>query len=542
LARWNTEKARRAIAKAKSDKEASDSVYREAMELTFPDRENFTRRSEGQENNALNWDSQPTVSVIRAANRLSSDFTPQFQDWFEIGLGPGAKAMPDEAFKEAVGQTKEEAKAELEAVTTVCQAIFNGPGFPTSSNEMYIDWHYGQGGMSIMPNEDAIGEPVIFASMPFSHFYAYEGPNNRLDRWFAWLERRADVVISEWPDAKIPEELQELADKPSPPKVKLTAVVYRDYDEKGPNAKPYRYEVFWGKGKDLHRIVQRQSRTPPFVTPRYSKLPGENRGRGPMLFALPDIRTANKIVELTLRAAAVAVAGVYTATENGTKGPVSIKPYSIIQVRKNGGPDGPSLQRLDSPQRIDYGELLLETLHDNIKKVIGDNSLPPEAGPIRSATEFVQRARELIADQAGGLGRLYAEFIIPAVQRVVDILEGKQILRSQGLKIDQFLIEVRMKSALAKGEAMGEVENLVRFMEILMTIGGEKLLAYEVNMEEAPKRIGDLMDVPADVRNDEDQKAKIKKAFAQIGAAEMGGDPEAAGQAVEQEEAADAGA
>lgn len=535
MAQWDTAKARKAIKQAKSDKEASDDIYREAMDLTFPDRENFTKRAEGQQNAARNWDSSPTVSVIRAANRLSSDFTPQFQNWLEIGLGPAAEQMPDDAFKDAMGRSKDEVKAELEGATRIVQAIFNGPGFPTASNETYIDWHYGQGGMRISPNDDIVGEPVIFQSMPMSHFYAYEGPNGRLDRWFFWHELAADGIKVEWPDAKLPKDLEELVNKPTPAPVKLCSIIYRDYDDK---KKPYRYEVFWQKGNDCHRLVERQSRTPAFVTPRYSKLPGENRGRGPVLFALPDIRSANKIVELTLRAAAVAVAGVYTATDGGINGSISIKPYAIIKVRKNGGPDGPSLQRLDSPQNINFGELLLEKLHENIKKIIGDNSLPSEMGPIRSATEFVQRARELVSDQAGGLGRLYAEFVIPSVQRVIDILETKGILQTDGLKIDQFLIEVRMTSPLAKGEAMAEVENLVRFMEMLKALGGEGLMAYEVDMEKAPGHLADLMDVPLRVRNGKTQKAAIKKAMAQQGAAQQGGDPAAAGAAIDQQEAA----
>jgi hypothetical protein len=533
MAQWDMAKVQKAMKQAKSDKEASDDIYREAMELTFPDRENFTKKQEGQQNASRNWDSAPTVSVIRAANRLSSDFTPQFQNWMEIGLGPAAKQMPDDAFKEAVGKTKEEMEKELEGVTRIVQAIFNGPGFPTASNETYIDWHYGQGGMRIMPNDDIVGEPVVFQSMPMSHFYAYEGPNGRLDRWFFWHEIHADAITTEWTDAKMSVDLNELAAKPTPPLVQLCSIIYRDYQDK---RNPFRYEVFHTKGKNTHRLVERSTRTPAFVTPRYSKLPGENRGRGPVLFALPDIRTANKIIEMTLRAAAIAVGGVYTATNNGVDGPINIKPLAVIRVRKNGGPDGPSLQRLDSPQRIDFGELLLEKLHENIKKIVGDNSLPTEAGPIRSATEFVQRARELISDQAGGLGRLYAEFVIPSVQRVVDILESKQILQTDGLKIDQFLIEVRMTSPLAKGEAMAEVENLVRFMEILKTIGGEELMAYEVDMEKAPKQLGDLMDVPLSVRNTKDQKKAFKKALAQSKAAEAGGDPAVAGAAMDQQE------
>lgn len=532
MAQWPIDKVRKATAQALRDKEASDSVYREAMALTFPDRENFTARSEGQEAQARNWDSSPTVSVIRAANRLSSDFTPQFQDWLEIGLGPAAEQMPDEVFKEAMGKDKETVKDELEGITAIVQAIFNGPGFPTASNETYIDWHYGQGGMRITPNDDIIGEPVVFQSMPMSQFYAYEGPNGRHDRWFFWHTLSADAIKAEWADADIPTDLANLAKKTKPDTVKLCSVIYRDYDER---KEPFRYEVFWTKGNTTHRIVERQSRTPAFVTPRYSKLAGENRGRGPVLFALPDIRTANKIVELTLRAAAVAVAGVYTAVDNAITGPVAIKPYSIIKVRRNGGPDGPSLARLDTNQRIDFGELLLETLHENIKKIIGDNSLPAEMGPVRSATEFIQRARELISDQAGGLGRLYAEFIIPSVQRVVDVLEGKQILQTQGLKIDQFLIEVRMTSPLAKGEAMTEVENLVRFMEMLKIIGGEELMAYEVDMEKAPGLLGDLMDVPRAVRNTPTQKQAIKRAMAETVTAQQGGDPDVAGAVVDQQ-------
>jgi hypothetical protein len=532
VAQFSLEEAAKLIRKAKSDKQKSDAIYRDAMELVFPDRENFHKTTEGQNKAVKNWDGSAQVSVIRAANRLSADFTPQFQKWCEIGLGPAADQMGDEAFKNAVGRTKEEAKAELEDVSSIVQAIFQGPGFPTAANETYIDWHFGQGGMTIQPNDDFLGEPVIFGSMPLSHFYAYEGPNGRLDRWFLWHEIRPDAIEQQWADAKLPEELAKHAVDPQKQQpVELCSIVYRDYKER---ERPFRYEVFWCKGNAAQRLVARQHRTSPFVTPRYTKLPGENRGRGPVLFALPDIRTANKIVELTLRGVAVAVAGIYTSTDDATQGRISLKPYSIIKVRRNGGPDGPSLQRLDTPQRIDFGQVVLDQLHMNIRKVIGDHALPPEAGPIRTATEFIQRARELVADQAGGLGRLYAEFVVPAVQRVIDILESKAILQTDGLQIDQFLIEVRMLSPLAQGEQMREVETIVQFIEMLKVLGGDQLAAYEVSIERAAPAIGDLMNVPHRVRTTNDEKAKILKAGAQMMAAQAGGDPDQAAAAAEQ--------
>lgn len=533
MAQWSNEEAGRRIRRAKSAKDASDEIYREAVELTFPNRENWSKQSEGTDRSGSSWDSTPGVSVIRAANRLSSDFTPQFLPWAEIGLGPAAEEMPDDAFKAATGRSKEIAKAELERVSKIGQAIFNGPGFPTASNEMYIDWHYGQGGMSIMPNDDELAEPITFKAMPLSHFYAYEGPNGRLDQWFFWHTMRADAIKQEWPDVKLTAELTEQITQEAKGNrqkdVKLCSVVYRDYAEK---KLPYRYEVFVLDKNAATRIVERQYRTTPFVTPRYSKLPGENRGRGPVLFAIPDIRTANKIVEMTLRAAALAVAGVYTVTESGVIGPVRIKPLAVMKVRSNGGPNGPSLQRLDTPQRIDFGELLLEKLHENIKKVIGDNSLPPEAGPIRTATEFIQRARELVSDQAGGLGRLYAEFVIPAWQRVIDILESKNLLPSAGLKIDQFLIEVRMLSPLAKGEAMAEVENIVRFIEMLKALGGDEVAMLEIDVDKAASRLADLMDIPSNIRNSAEKKTELKAQFAAMKASQMGGDPNQAAATV----------
>jgi hypothetical protein len=538
MAQWTEEQAARHIRRAKALKQASDEIYREAVELTFPDRENWTKTKEGADKSARSWDSTPQVSVIRAANRLSSDFTPQFTPWIEVGLGAAAKQMPDSMFEQATGVTKDQAKTELEGLTSVVQAIFSGPGFPTASNEMYIDWHFGQGGMQIMPAEDPLDAPVDFRAMPLSHWYAEEGPNGKLDRWYFWYERRADAIELEWPDAELPPELKDQirreAEGARVKPVKLCAIVYRDPKL---TDTPFRYELFTDKASACHRLVARAYRTSPFVTPRHSKLPGENRGRGPVLFSLPDIRTVNKIVEMTLRSAAIAVGGIYTMTENGVVGPVRIKPLAVMKVRSNGGPSGPSLQRLDTPQRIDFGQLLMEQLHENIKKVIGDNSLPPEAGPIRSATEFIQRARELVSDQAGGLGRLYAEFIIPATQRVVDILESKQLIETKGIKIDQFLIEVRMLSPLAKGEQMAEVENIVRFIEMLKVLGGEQLAMLEVDIKRAAGELGDLMSVPRRIRNTAEQKEAAEKAMAKMVAAQQGADPQVAGQAYDQAEA-----
>jgi hypothetical protein len=93
---------------------------------------------------------------------------------------------------------------------------------------------------------------------------------------------------------------------------------------------------------------------------------------------------------------------------------------------------------------------------------------------------------------------------------------------------------VRMISPLAKGEQMAEVENIVRFVEMLRVMGGqqgEQLVALEMDIPAATGRLGDLMNVPLDVRNDKTKKTEIQQGVAAQAVQEQGGSPEQAQQA-----------
>jgi hypothetical protein len=86
----------------------------------------------------------------------------------------------------------------------------------------------------------------------------------------------------------------------------------------------------------------------PWVISRYMKVSGEVYGRGPLLTALPDIKTLNKTLELLLKNASLAVSGAYTAADDGVLNPQTVKivPGAIIPVARNGGPQGDSLKPL----------------------------------------------------------------------------------------------------------------------------------------------------------------------------------------------------
>ena len=76
--------------------------------------------------------------------------------------------------------------------------------------------------------------------------------------------------------------------------------------------------------------------------------------------ALPDIKTANKVVELILKNASIAVTGIWLADDDGVLNPANVKlvPGSIIP--KAVGSAG--LTPLQAPGRFDVSQLVLDDL------------------------------------------------------------------------------------------------------------------------------------------------------------------------------------
>jgi len=99
-----------------------------------------------------------------------------------------------------------------------------------------------------------------------------------------------------------------------------------------PDEGMYSYQVIWPEGKI--ELLQRKMKSSPWIVARYMKVAGEVYGRGPLVTAIPDVKTLNKTLELLLKNASISIAGVYTAADDGVLNPqaVSIRPGAIIPV------------------------------------------------------------------------------------------------------------------------------------------------------------------------------------------------------------------
>ncbi len=262
--------------------------------------------------------------------------------------------------------------------------------------------------------------------------------------------------------------------------------------------------------------------THPWLTPRWNPIAGEAYGRGPPLDALADILTLNKVVEFNLQAAAYAIAGVYTVADDGVTNPSNwqIKPGVFVPVARNEGhPSGPSLASLENGSRFDVTQIEIERLQGAIKRAYYDQSLPPEAGPVRSPTEMLLRQKELSQDLGAAFSPIVREFIVPLVLRGLQILSDLKMIEYP-IVISATTIKVIPVSPLAQTQNLNNVETSVRWLELCQMMGPE-IAMLGVMVEDMPAYWATELGVDAKLVRPAVDRQKLQQVVAKLLAAQM---------------------
>ena len=249
-----------------------------------------------------------------------------------------------------------------------------------------------------------------------------------------------------------------------------------------------------------HKIVSRKLKSMPFVVSRYMVVSGEVYGRGPCLYALPDIKTLNKVMELTLKNASLSIGGVFTAVDDGVLNPQTIKiqPGAIIGVSSNGGGRGPSLAPLPRSGDPNLSQIQANELRMAIKKALLDEGLPPETGNPRTALEIQQRMKELSQNLGSAFGRLINETMFPIVRRTLQLMDEMGMIELP-LKIDGLQVTINPVSELAMANNMAKLQPLLQYMQMAQGLGPSGMMALK--QENIASYILDMMGIDARLRN-----------------------------------------
>lgn len=489
-----------------------DAVLDQIYELILPYR--HFERSKGHSKMDKVFDSTAVRSAFRFAGRLQLDIIPPFQEWFQLSPGPAAEAQLSE-------KDLKELREKLQRTQKQVFAALDISSFHTTGNEMCQDLVAGQGAMLISEGDD--DDPLLFEAVPSDQIAITDGPGGRVNGVHYKKKMTYREVVDTWPDATYPKVIRDALAKTNDTERDAALQGEIEVLQASLWQKPDRrwvLSVIAPDDKGHVLIHENKTRSAPWITPRFFKVPGESRGRGPAWLALPDVRVANKTVELTLRAAALAILGLWTRTPDfsgmSALNMGQIKPGSTIPVNRNaGGIAGPSLAALDIPRNFDVSNLLLADYRDRIRETLFDRAIPRSDGTPRSASEIIESIRLYSEDLASAYGRLVKEIVLPTVQRVLEILHNKGLL-SDKYEIDQLFIQVRVKSALASAQNLMQVRVLTQWLEIMGALMPSEIVLMSAKLEDIGWEIGRLLGVPENLMRDAKEKGELQKLVAQI--------------------------
>ena len=499
--------------KALTKKEDFRNLYEEAYEFALPQRNLYDGHYDGKVggNKKMNrvFDSTAINSTQRFANRMQSGVFPPQRQWCRLEPGPD---IPEDR--------KAEAQAALDSYSNVMFTTLKQSNFDIAIGEFLLDLSVGTAVMMVQPGDDV--SPINFIPVPQFLVSLEEGANGNIDNVYRRMRIKGEALQRQWPDIKIPEDLQKKIDQKPTEELELIEATLLD-QKRG----DYCYHVIH-KDSKMELLYKRMPYSP-WIVARYSKVAGEIYGRGPLITALPDIKTLNKTLELLLKNASLAISGVYTAADDGVLNPntVKIMPGAIIPVARNGGPQGESLRPLPRAGDFNVSQIIINDLRANIKRVLLDESLPPDNMSARSATEVVERMKELSQNLGSAFGRLINETMIPIVSKMLQVMDQKGII-DLPLKVNGLEIKIAPVAPLAMAQNMDDVQNILQYAQIAQQAGpqGQMAIKVDVMLDYIAEKLG----VPQKLRPTPAERQMMQQQAEQMAQQMAQQNPEAAGQ------------
>lgn len=427
----------------------------EAYQYAIPFRKSVRYSSTGEKRVNQAFDHTAIETAFRFAGKLQQDLWPAGESNFVLEPGP---LVRDPAVRDQL--TKD-----LAEISEVVGSYFEEPAWGMAFHEMAIDLSAGTGAilMNSTSDLDKLWDPM---SAPIEELMLEGRANGEITGIFWDREMSAREISETWPDGQIDTELKKMLREKPEQKLKVHIdTVWQP--AKGRRRYGRWHMVIWCEKQPERAIFTSQSRTCPWLVPRYFRVAGETYGRGLVHLAMPTIKTLNTAARLQLQAAAIAMLGIYTAVDDGVFNPdlSPHKPGAFWKVARNGGSMGESVKKFPEP-RLDLNNLVLQDLRQGVRSTMMDDDLPMAGEAVKSPTEILERIRKSSSDHIGAFARLVLEIIVPAVRRALELAYDAGLVRTN-LTIDQLLIRVRVKSPMAIARAMAQLTKNMQWVELV---------------------------------------------------------------------------
>ncbi len=463
-------------------------LWQDCYAYALPQREHTSSASgPGSTRTATLFDGTAPDAVDQLAASLLGELTPPWGEWF--ALVPGGEASPE---------ASADAGPALGRVTAIVRRHFEHTNFAIEMHQCFLDL-VTVGSACLMFEEAPPGEPSAyhFTAVPLSQVAFEENPNGRLDTTYRRSELDHKSLRARFPHAELSDLDSALnKDISSIGEAEKFTVVEAVIPEE--NGFSYTAVLETGAGNNSGARILATGAFPqsPFINFRWLKAPGEIYGRSPVMKALPDIKTANKVVELVLKNATIAVTGIWQAEDDGVLNPATVQLTPGTIIPKAVGSQG--LTPLAAPGRFDVSEIVLEDLRARIRKALLAESLGQINAPSMTATEVLQRSAEMTRLLGATYGRLQSELMLPLVRRALGILSRRGDIPT--IDADGRAIALNWRSPLARAYSRDEAQGALHWLDAVRGLGPEAMA--EINAPAMVRWLAQAFDVPPNLIRD----------------------------------------
>lgn len=484
--------------------------WKELARYFLPEKDNvWGGQVPGEKKGNYLFDSTGRRSSERLASALHGMLTNPSVQWFSFSTGDSK-----------IDNTLENAKWLQDAARAV-NSILNNSNFQSEIHEVYLDLcslHTSH----LRVEEDDI-EIVKFQSRPIYECSISENYRGVIDTVHYEYMRTLDQLFDEFRDT-LPQELIELRQRD--PLKEYTIIHAIEPSDRMPEKLRHPMMPFTSVHilKEEFVILKVAGfEENPCIISRFYKLSGEMYGRGPAMYALPDVKTANQMMKVWLEGAQLAINPPLQVPDEGVLLPVRFTP------------GGTNYYRADSKDRIEpiitganpqIGNQIIELIHANIQKAFYIDQLHLVESDRMTATEVMQRRDEQLRSLSPILGRLMYELHAPIILRVFGIATRRGLIQPPPAELRSNKLEIKFVSQLARAQESVEGDAAVRALQTVMGLAqADPTIMDVLDLDATAKFIYKSYGSPLHLlRKDKDTKdirAKREQAQAQAQQAEL---------------------
>lgn len=519
-----------------AERQPLDSTYAECFRYTYPIRgEGFTSQSQDGIANAVAskaakatlYTTTATDSIRLLASSVLSALTPPSSQWFNLAVAnTEAEDVPHDA------------KEWLEDSAQKLHTMIHASNYDSQSLEFFTDVMIaGMDGLYVEKNRYGA---LHFEAWPLHTMYCVDTMRDeRIDTIYRKVPLTVTAAIKRFGDKGITQDMRdEVRDNPYSTKKFDYIHVIRPRLRNGKQlagklktALPW--ESIYVSAKTGEIAYESGYHEMPVIVPRWMKIPNTDYAFGPMYDALPDVKTLNKIVEMMLQNADMAIGGIIVAKNDGVfnQNTMKIGPRRVWNVT-----DTNNIKSLDVAGDINFAVSEISRLQEQVRKTLLADQLGPADRANATATEINTRTNIIRQILGPIFSRLQSEFLQHLITRCFGLAFRDGDLGQPPESLRDYQFHIAYRSPLARAQKMQEVQAMDAFETHLLNaaVSAQKPELLDLyDLDNAIRKRGEYLGVDIELLVEESEVKKARKErAAQVQAAQnaaiaaQGGQPQ----------------